>query len=173
MGTEITIRPLTAADAAFLKHLRLTALQDTPTAFGSTYAHESAFSDEDWKTKAATWSNGTTGTCWIALDGDAPVGIAAGYIAADAPNVVNLVSMWTSSTHRRRGIGGKLVARVEEWAKSVGVPVIQLHVTEGNTAAIELYKRCGFEFTGEREQHQAHPGEIVAVMRKSTGSPRC
>lgn len=167
MKTGITIRLLTAADAVFLKHLRLTALQDTPTAFGSTHARESAFSDDEWKIKAATWSNGATGTCWIAVDGDAPVGIAAGYIAAEAPDVVNLVSMWTSSTHRRRGIGGQLVSRVEEWAKSVGVPVIQLHVTEGNTAAIELYRRCGFEFTGEREQHQAHPGEIVAVMKKS------
>lgn len=167
MSNDKTIRPLTATDAAFLKRLRLTALQDTPTAFGSTYARESAFSDDEWKTKAATWSNGTTGTCWIAVDGDDPVGIAAGYIAADAPDVVNLVSMWISSKHRRRGIGAQLVARIEAWAKRVGVPTIQLHVTEGNTAAIELYKRCGFEFTGEREQHQAHPGEIVAVMNKS------
>jgi hypothetical protein len=38
--TEITIRPLTPADAAAFKALRLQGLQEIPSAFGSSYEEE-------------------------------------------------------------------------------------------------------------------------------------
>jgi len=48
-----TLRPLTSADAMLLKQLRLTALQDTPAAFGSTFEREASFTDAQWQEKAA------------------------------------------------------------------------------------------------------------------------
>jgi ribosomal protein S18 acetylase RimI-like enzyme len=167
----IMIRPLTTADGALLKHFRLTALQDTPTAFGSSFAREAALSDDEWQSKAAAWNNGQTSTCMVAMDDEStPAGIAAGYVSADSPGVVSLVSMWVSTKFRRRGIGRKLVEAVELWARQIGSTTIQLTVTEGNTAAESLYREMGFVPTGERGPHQAHPGEIVYTMAKPLSS---
>lgn len=171
MPASTNIRPLTSADGMLLKHFRLTALHDTPTAFGSTYAREAAWTDDEWQQRAANWSNGTTSNCFVAVDTvGMPAGIAAGYIAAEEPGIVWLVSMWVSSNHRRQGIGRELVDRVEQWAKSIGASSIQLQVTEGNTTAEALYRQLGYLPTGERGPHQAHPGEIVYVMAKQLNS---
>jgi len=166
-----TLRPLTSADAMLLKQLRLTALQDTPAAFGSTFAREASFTDAQWQEKAAAWSNGTTGICHLALEADGtPCGIAAGYVPADQPDNVFLVSMWVAQSARRQGIGRRLVDLVEAWGRQIGAAILSLHVTEGNTAAEALYRRMGFTPTGERGPHQAHPQEIVYVMAKSLTS---
>jgi hypothetical protein len=39
---------ITPENALVFKTVRLRALQESPTAFGSTYAKESQFSDADW-----------------------------------------------------------------------------------------------------------------------------
>lgn len=43
----ITIEPITPQTALTFKAARLRALQDTPSAFGSTYAKESQLTDAD------------------------------------------------------------------------------------------------------------------------------
>jgi len=43
-----TLEPLSLQLVEEYKTVRLRALKDTPTAFGSTYAKESALSDADW-----------------------------------------------------------------------------------------------------------------------------
>jgi hypothetical protein len=48
-----TIEPLSPRLVEEFKTVRLRALKDTPTAFGSTYAKESAFSDGDWLKRMA------------------------------------------------------------------------------------------------------------------------
>jgi hypothetical protein len=48
---------ITPTHALDIKAVRLMALRDSPSAFGSTYAKESQFSDADWLKRAANWSN--------------------------------------------------------------------------------------------------------------------
>ena len=44
----ITLAPLTTQNVQLFKMVRLQALQDTPSAFNSTYARETLFADADW-----------------------------------------------------------------------------------------------------------------------------
>src|SRR5579862_2620830 len=47
-------------------------------------------------------------------------------------------------SHRRRGIGTRVLEFFAEEAKKLGVTVVHLEVNHGN-AAVELYRRLGFE----------------------------
>jgi hypothetical protein len=47
--STVILKPITFADIASFKAIRLRALQDTPLAFGSTYAKESQLADVDWQ----------------------------------------------------------------------------------------------------------------------------
>ena len=50
---DVTIRRVRADEAMALKAVRLAALADAPTAFGSTYAGEAQRPDEFWRDRAA------------------------------------------------------------------------------------------------------------------------
>jgi ribosomal protein S18 acetylase RimI-like enzyme len=54
----------------------------------------------------------------------------------------------------------------EKWAQSSGFQEISLDVTEHNTAAMELYKRCGFTFTGETSINPNDPNLREFAMVK-------
>ncbi len=75
----IVVKPITPRDVALFKAVRLQALQDTPGAFGATYAQESQLSDSDWLKRAQRW-NGDRGVGFLAMDGDLPCGIIGCFI---------------------------------------------------------------------------------------------
>ena len=54
---------------------------------------------------------------------------------------------------RRQGIGARLIQAAEDWARRQGFTQLSLHVTEGNAAAIALYERREFRFTGEFDRY--------------------
>ncbi len=51
---------------------------------------------------------------------------------------------------RGTGVGTALIARLSEWAKSIGLRRIQLTVFAGNPDAIRLYRRLGYEVEGRK-----------------------
>ena len=56
-----------------------------------------------------------------------------------------LDNLVVATTHRRRGIGKRLVAESICWAKERGARQIELNVWEFNQGAIAMYDRLGFE----------------------------
>lgn len=62
-----------------------------------------------------------------------------GFVADTIPEL----SIWVSADHRGQGIGGSLLRRISEIARSRGVTAISLSVEDGNPAA-RLYARHGF-----------------------------
>ena len=67
--------------------------------------------------------------------------------------------------HRRRGVGGALLAQAVEWAREVGIRKLELHVFPYNKAAIALYERFGFEREGYRKRHYRRPnGYVDAIL---------
>lgn len=49
-----------------------------------------------------------------------------------------------------RGLGRKLFAAIEEWAKQQAIHRLELTVQAHNERALHLYRRCGFEIEGTR-----------------------
>ncbi|HYN34045.1 MAG TPA: hypothetical protein VES40_15580, partial [Ilumatobacteraceae bacterium] len=90
------IRRISPVDGPVLKAVRLAALADTPSAFGSTYAEEVKRSDADWSDRARWASAGAERITLLARQGERVVGIAGGYRDEIEPDQVHLVSMWTA-----------------------------------------------------------------------------
>lgn len=156
----VMVRAAAAGDWRVLRDIRLTALRDTPSAFGSTYAEAAELGEQHWRDRAA---RGSSFLAFLPDSGAAgPVGLAGGY--RESPDRAHLVSMWVSRQARGRGVGEALIARVAQWAKDeTSATALQLWVTENNEPARRLYERCGFTLTGERQPLPSDPslGEVA------------
>jgi RimJ/RimL family protein N-acetyltransferase len=74
------------------------------------------------------------------------------------------LGLMVSRSFRRRGAGRALMEAAEEWARSVGVVKIELHVFPYNTGAITLYERLGYEREGLRRMHYRRGRELVDAI---------
>lgn len=164
----VILKPITPAVTAEFKTIRLRALQDTPTAFGSTYAKESQLTDADWQQRAQQW-NSERSVAYLAWDGDQPCGIIAA--AGEVPAKAGIYSMWVAPTHRRRGVGRMLITAVINWARSRQIETLHLMVTCNNDGAIQFYEFLGFTKTGRTEPYPNDPALVEFEMVYSMTSP--
>ena len=130
-----------------LRALRLRALADAPSAFGSTLAREEAFAESVWQERAARGAAGEDRVTYVAEDGDRWVGMATGRVP-DGPRL-DLVGMFVEPVARGRGVGTALLDAVASWARGRGAAHLRLWVTSTNGPALRLYQRCGFCLTGK------------------------
>jgi ribosomal protein S18 acetylase RimI-like enzyme len=161
----IALEPITPQNASIFKAARLRALQDTPSAFGSTYAKESQLTDADWVTRARNW-NGERSILYLAMEQGEVIGIAGSYLDHDDETRAHLISMWTAPTHRQQGIGRLLVSEIIAWASQRKALTLQLMVTSINEPAISFYQRLGFTLTGRTEPYPNDPALIEYEMSR-------
>lgn len=167
-GDHRLIRRIRAGDGDLLRQVRLRALQDSPSAFGSTYESESSRSGTEWEDIARRNAGGSREARFVAERDGRIVGLIGAYRADDDLARVNLVSMWVTPEVRREGIARRLVSAVVEWAQIEGVEAIELWVTEGNDAAIRLYEAAGFVLTGDRQHLPSDPSlDEVRMIRNA------
>ncbi|MGA9672731.1 MAG: GNAT family N-acetyltransferase [Terracidiphilus sp.] len=161
----ITIQPIGPWNTETYKAVRLRALLDTPSAFGSTYARESQFTDAEWM-KRVNNANGEKGIGYLAMDGSIACGIAGGLLDQEDATQASLVSMWTAPSHQQQGVGRLLVDAVIAWAQSRGVRRLLLMVVCTNEPAILFYKRLGFALTGRTEPYPNDPTLVEFEMSR-------
>jgi ribosomal protein S18 acetylase RimI-like enzyme len=166
------LEQITQSNALTFKAVRLRALQDSPSAFGSTYAKESELSDADWLKRAADWSSDRS-VGYLALDQEMPCGIVAAFLNEQDWLRAHLVSMWVAPTHRRVGIGRTLIGAVQTWAMMRGARVLQLAVTSSNRTAIEFYQQNGFSMTGNTEPYPNDPTLFEYEMSQPVPANEC
>jgi GNAT superfamily N-acetyltransferase len=159
----ISIVPITGRNFLVFKAVRLRALQDSPFAFGSTYARESEFPDEEWLKRVENW-NGVTGAGFLAIDENETCGIVGSFLDERDRTQAHLVSMWTAPTHRRLGVGALLVNAAENWARGAGAKTMSLMVTSHNPSAQVFYERLGFLLTGATEPWPNDPSFFEREM---------
>jgi hypothetical protein len=68
------------------------------------------------------------------------------------------------ASHRRRGIGTRLLEAAVELGTARGVRKLELHVFPWNTAAIALYERFGFVQEGYRKEHYRRGDDYVDAV---------
>ena len=161
----ISIERIIPGNVPIFKAVRLRALKDSPFAFGSTYAWESQFTDDEWLRRAENW-NGITGAGFLAIDKQEACGIAGSFLDEKYPAHARLVSMWTAPTHRMRGVGALLVRSAEDWARRAGAGTMRLMVTSHNPPAQSFYERLGYTFTGVREPWPNDPAFLEYEMAR-------
>ena len=162
----ILIEPIAVPNVTVFKEVRLRALQDTPSAFGSTYARESQFTDAEWIDRAIRW-NGEKGIGFLAIDDGVACGIAGSFLDENDAMRAQLISMWTAPSHRRQGVGRLLVDEVAAWARLRGAQTLQLMVTSVNEPAMRFYERLGFTRTGRTEPYPNDPAVIEYEMARA------
>lgn len=148
------VREVTADNWEAMRDVRLAALAESPSAFGSSYAREAAFTEAQWRGRINERS--VTFFAYDADDADdaVPAGLAGVYVE-DA--VADVVSMWVRPGSRGCRIGEALIEAASSWAKAHSFAALFLWVTESNTSATRLYERCGFTPTGERQPLPSDP----------------
>jgi ribosomal protein S18 acetylase RimI-like enzyme len=152
----IVIKRVTAEDAFVYKDVRLRALNDTPTAFSSTYAKEVQFPDEEWRNRAAR-CNGDDRIGFLAFEDDRASGMVFCFIEQPEAREGTVVSMWVDPAVRRMGAGKMLIESVAGWARERGIRELKLMVTSVNLGAIAFYERNGFRKTGKTGPYPNDP----------------
>jgi ribosomal protein S18 acetylase RimI-like enzyme len=160
MGGMVVVREVKPDEWETLREIRLAALREAPDAFGSTFARESVFTEEQWRQRLTSRAV----TLFAQLDGNPePMGLAGVY---EEDGAADLVSMWVRPAGRGQRIGGALVGAACEWAKAHGHDSIFLWVTESNAPARRLYERCGFTPTGIRQPLPSNPALPEIRLRR-------
>ena len=159
----IRIEPITTRNAEVFREVRLCALRESPGAFGSTYAREAAFGDDEWARRVERWS-GEQGIGFVAMDGEQACGLI-GALLEDSGRA-QLVSMWTAPEYRGRGVGRLLVDAVIGWAASRGLHTVRLMVVEQNRTGLRFYEGLGFSLTGFAEPYPNDPALVQWEMAR-------
>ncbi len=152
----MNIRRILTHESARLREIRLKALADAPTAFGSTLAEAQAHPGDAWDHQAADEARSATRARFAAEENGRWYGMAAGFLIPEQPGTVQLVSMWVDPARRGSGVGTALVEAVVEWARGRSAKRVQLWVTVSNSQAKALYARTGF---AETERVQPLPSD--------------
>jgi GNAT superfamily N-acetyltransferase len=146
----LVVERATEADWERVKAVRLAALAESPSAFGSTLAEESAYDEADWR----EWCRDTA--TFLAVQDGVPIGIAAG-VDGTSHDERKLIAMWLHPGRRGTGAAKALLAAVRGWALHDGATTLTLWVTRSNHAAAGLYRRAGFSETGASKPLPSNP----------------
>jgi len=140
----MNIRPLTTADAHAFQALRLSALVESPSAFGASHEEEcdrpleqiaDSLGPEAGRQLLGAWVEGH-------LVGIVAVGREGGLKERHRGFVR---SMYVAPRHRGQGVGRQLLDLALALLRAMpGLHDVTLAVTAGNRAAIALYEAAGF-----------------------------
>jgi GNAT superfamily N-acetyltransferase len=157
--SEVTVRFAGPDDWETWRDLRLRALQDSPSAFGSTYEREAAFDEAFWRDRLTPEE--PTSVAVLAYRDGVAVGMGGGF--GDLPGFVHVVAMWTVPEHRGHGVGTAVLEALAGWAAERGYR-LHLDVNTANPGARALYERCGYVPTGETRPLRDGSDELVERM---------
>jgi GNAT superfamily N-acetyltransferase len=160
----ITIRRIRPDEGMRLRAIRMEALAESPSAFGSTLAETATRPPEYWERRAADNAAGEGSVLFVAEGPDGWCGLAGAYLDEHDPGSTDLISMWVRLACRGRGLGERLVEAVVEWAGVRGLWQVALWVTANNAPAIALYERCGFRSTGGTQPLPWNPSLLEHQM---------
>ena len=156
---SVTIRHLHPEDAAAYAAFRRAALLDSPLSFMSSPEDDSACSAETVRERlrdgppnsiiVGAFATELVGTLGLYRDGH-----------IKAAHKVHLWGMHVLPTHRRQGIGARLLDAAIQHARSMpDVSIVRLSVSSTAPNAQRLYERAGFRLWGTEPDSLRHNGQ--------------
>jgi len=137
------VRRILENEASIVRSLRLSALSDSPKAFGGSYEEAFAQTQEEYEVFARARARSETDALFIAVELDERVGM----IGAFFDNITSLPfisSMWVAPHYRRAGVGRQLFLTAQDWLHSHGAQGVNAWVETKNCTAILFYESLGF-----------------------------
>lgn len=143
----MTVRRLSAEDAAAFREVRLRSLREEPAAYGSSAEEEGAQNLEWWANRVAPPERPEKAMFGAFVGEGALVGIL-GFgreMRRKRTHVANIYSVYVAPEHRRRGIAAALLDAALEHARGLpGLQQVQLGVSAAAAGARRLYVSRGF-----------------------------
>lgn len=124
------------------RSFRLEAVKMDPQAFGNSHEEELAFTETQWQTFIRNM--------YFAMVDNQIIGMIGLLTNTSVRNKhrADMVSFWVHPAYRNCGIGKALIKHVQSIAYQKEIRKIHLHVMTTQHAAIELYKKTGFNIVG-------------------------
>jgi ribosomal protein S18 acetylase RimI-like enzyme len=155
----VVIEVVAGDSATRLKSLRLSALKDTPEAFGAKHADELLISDSQWqdRLKHTYW-------CFVVADG-----VDIGLLAVDRADKDRnsdcwLSSWWVSAAFRGQGVAALMMDWVIKLSQENEWKIIGLGVWPENLRARSAYKKLGFVEADKPLPSRSKPGQMYLGM---------
>jgi ribosomal protein S18 acetylase RimI-like enzyme len=159
------VRRLRVDEWQAYRDIRLRALRDSPSAFGSMFEVESVKADVYWKARLASGLASPHQFPLVAEHDSRIVGLVWGWIDPERTDAAHVIQMWVAPEARGQGCGARLMESIIEWARQAAVQSVHLSVTCGDTAAQRLYRRLGFQPSGEPEPLRPGSVELAQPMQ--------
>jgi len=154
---KIEIIDYTAVDWKDYKALRLEGLKNYPTSFGGSYEDNLAYSDADWQARLEK------GQLTFAKAEDELVGTVGfhDYRGEKTVHLYSVYGVYVKPEFQQSGVGTELLNSVLERIKSEPqAHKVKCCVNSQNEAAINLYKKVGFEVVGTQKDELLVNGEF-------------
>lgn len=141
---EIIIRHAEGSDLYAFRDLRLEALKNHPTAFGSDYTENSSKPITYWEERLKI--NSAEQAMFFAEQNTGLIGMATIVRGSSKKSfhTANIYGIYVKPDWRGNRIAEKLVRTCLNWAVENGIIVVKLAVVSDNRPAICCYERCGF-----------------------------
>ena len=166
----ISIRPIAAHEWQKYRDARLRALQDSPDAFGSTWARERALTDESWSTRIAAAAISRHDGAFFAVNGEQVLGLIWARLSDKESGIADIYQMWVDPAARGLGAGRSLLKQAIAWAKQNGARQVQLDVTVADSPAFKLYTSQGFLPVGKAEPFREGSDLLAQTMMLELGT---
>ncbi len=159
----MNIRQLEPADALAFKTLRVFAMQESPTSFGSSVQDEEKRSIERIQFMLSSQSSFTLGV----FDQDKLIGLARCEVSTreKTKHKADIFSVYIHPEFRGRGLSRQLFEQLISRAKTIdGLETLLLAVTEHNAPARALYVSLGFVQYGFEPDALRYQNQSIAEM---------
>jgi ribosomal protein S18 acetylase RimI-like enzyme len=138
----LDIRRLRRDEWRSLRDIRLTALQESPASFLSTYDKEREFGDSKWREEF------DRGQWFVGFRDGQPASMLGITREPKTPShECYLEYVWVTPEYRHSGVASFMLNAILDQLQAAGVRAAFLWVLDGNDVAVHLYKRLGFVST--------------------------
>ena len=142
-----------------LKQVRLTALLDSPNAFGGHYENESAMNEREWRELFKKNSY-----LVASYDGEDIAMMFLEKLRGDFGATCWVGGCWSNPKFRGRGAVRTMFNYVDSVAEEKGWQIQGLGVFVVNASAIAAYESLGFKAMGEPQESTRRPGSFYQRM---------